>query len=114
MKTSTFLQKVLNKFHGGKSYTTAPKRRVFATSNPNSPRYWDMVTAESRGRTNLKGMVEKVAKQEKMKPTKAILAICNSLGHTSYEKFATSKNITFAKVEAVLKAAIKRERANGN
>jgi len=114
MKTSAFLTKVLNKFHGGKSYTTAPNRLVFATNDPTSSRYFDQVRVSTKGRNNLKGMVEAVAKQEKMKPTKAILAICVSLGHTSYEKFATSKNINFAKVEAVLKAAIKRERSAGN
>ncbi len=114
MKTSTFLTKVLNKFHGGKSYTTAPLRRLFKSNNPASENYWKMTTARSRGRDNLNGMVNAVAKAEGIKPTKAILAICNSLGHTSYEKFSTSKNIKFSAVEAVLKAAIKRERAAGN
>jgi hypothetical protein len=114
MKTSTFLTKVLNKFHGGKSYTTSPGRRSWASNDPNSSNYFKQVTAASRGRNNLKGMVERVAKDEGVKTTKAILAICNSLGHASYEKFATSKNITFSKVEAVLKAAIKRARANAD
>ncbi len=114
MKTSTFLTKVLNKFHGGKSYTTNPNKTTWASSNPNSPLYLAKVKVSKRGRNNLKGMVEAVAKAEDVKPTQAILAICNSLGHASYEKFATSKNIKFAAVEAVLKAAIKRERALGN
>ena len=112
MKTSTFLTKVLKKFHGGKSYTTSPNKLVFASNDVTSPNYWKQVKVSSRGRNNLKGMVETVAKQEGIKPTKAILTICNSLGHTSYEKFATSKNIKFAAVEAVLKAAIKNARAN--
>lgn len=114
MKVSAFLTKVLNKFHDGKSYTTTPNRLVWASNDPSSSLYFKQVRVSSRGRNNLKGMVDAVAKQEGVKATKAILAICNSLGHNSYEKFATSKNIKFAAVEAVLKAAIKRERANGN
>lgn len=112
MKTSTFLTKVLKKFHGGKSYTTAPNKLVFKSHDPSSMDYWTQVRVSTKGRNNLKGMVETVAKQEGIKPTKAILTICNSLGHSSYDKFATSKNIKFAAVEAVLKAAIKNARAN--
>jgi hypothetical protein len=73
-----------------------------------------MVPATKKGRNNLAGMIEHVAKQEGVKPTKAKLAICNSLGHTNFDGFASSKKTKFAAVKAVLKAAIKNERAKGN
>ncbi len=114
MKTSTFLSKVLNKFHNGKSYTRTPKKLTWATGNINSSQFNKKVAAAKKGRSNLAGMLEKVSKETNVTATKAKLAICNSLGHTSIEAFATSKNVKFAAVKAVLQAAIKRSRALGD
>jgi len=114
MKTSTFLSKVLNKFHDGKSYTTSPNRKTWKNSDPLSPQFNVRTTAAAKGRTNLAGMLEKVAKEAGVTTTKAKLAICNSLGHTSFESFAKSKNIKFKAVKAVLQAAIRRSREQGD
>ena len=114
MKTSTFLSMVLSKFHSGKSYTTTPRKLTFANGHVNSAGFWKKVTAVKKGRNNLAGMLDKVAKEAGITTTKAKLAICNSLGHTSFEKFATSKNVKFAAVKAVLEAAIKRTSENGD
>ena len=114
MKTSTFLSKVLNKFHNGKSYTTVPRRTTWKANDNQWGASFDRVTAAKKGRNNLAGMVDKVAKEVGVTTTKAKLAICNSLGHTSFDKFATSKNIKFAQVKAVLQAAIKNARENGD
>jgi len=109
MKTSAFLKLVLNRFHNGKSYTTTPKRLTYKNAYS-----FDMVPAQKKGRNNLAGMIEQVAKKTGVKPTKAKLAICNSLGHSNFDGFAKSKGVKFAAVRAVLEAAIKREQAKGN
>mgnify|MGYP006921492795 CR=1 len=109
MKTSKFLTMVLNRFHDGKSYTTTPNRLTWRTYFSN-----DRVRASYKGRNNLKGMVNTVSKNTGVKPTRAILAICNSLGHSNFDGFATSKNVKFAAVRDVLKAAIAHSRANGD
>lgn len=113
MKTSTFLSTLLNKFHNGKSYTTKPGKLTWATGHSGAS-FWNQVTAATKGRNNLAGMLNKAAKEAGITTTKAKLAICNSLGHTSFEKFATSKNVKFAAVKAVLQAAIKQTRAQGD
>lgn len=109
MKTSEFLTAVLNRFHSGKSYTTTPKRLTWKTAGS-----LKQVTAQKKGRNNLVGMMETVSKQLNVSATKAKLAICNSLGHSNYTGFAKSKKVKFAAVKAVLEAAIKRSRENGD
>lgn len=110
MKTSTFLSKVLNGFRNGKSYTTKPDAPTYKT--PWS--YTRDTTAASKGRTNLIGMIEKVAAKTGVNKQKAMVSIARSLGHTNVVGFGTSPNTTFSKVKPVIKAAIKRERAAGN
>lgn len=110
MKTSTFLTKVLNGFHGGKSYTTDPSASTFS-----GPSAWTRdVSASAKGRTNLIGMIEKISAKTGVNKQKAMVSIARSLGHTNVTGFGTSPNTTFSKVKPVLKAAIKRERAAGN
>ena len=110
MRTSTFLTKVLKSFHGGKSYTTVPLRKTY--DNPGS---WSPDrTAQSKGRTNLIGMINKISEKTGVNKQKAMVSIARSLGHTNVVGFGTSKNTTYSKVAPVLKAAIKRERAAGN
>lgn len=108
MRTSTFLSKVLNGFRNGKSYTTKPD----ATTYKSPLSYTRDTTAASKGRTNLIGMIEKVAAKTGVNKQKAMVSIARSLGHTNVTGFGTSA--TFSKVKHVLKAAIKRERAAGN
>jgi hypothetical protein len=111
MKTSTFLTKVLKKFNNGKNYTTTPF--AYAGSDPTSKDFWR--TKESKGHNNLLGMINKVADAEGFTSIQKFkVALANSLGHTSVDTFATSPSVKFSAVKAVLKAAIKRERANGN
>ena len=108
MKTSTFLSKVLNGFRNGKSYTTDPNAPTFKGSMS-----WTRdTTAAGKGRTNLIGMIEKVAAKTGVNKQRAMVSIARSLGHTNVTGFGTSA--TFSKVKPVLKAAIKRERAAGN
>lgn len=111
MKTSTFLAKVLNKFNNGKSFARNPAAKTYRSVFSYDPD----VTAEAKGRTNLIGMMTKVAKANGIKSISQYkVALANSLGHTSVDKFAKSSNVKFAAVKAVLLAAIKRERASGN
>ena len=117
MKTSTFLTKVLNKFHNGKSYTTSPNKQTWYGWHRDGGFSDDInrrTIAAKKGRNNLAGMMNKVAEATGVKTTKAKLAICNSLGHTSFDKFATSKSVKFSQVKAVLQAAIKHARENGD
>lgn len=109
MKTSKFLTMVLNRFHNGKSYTTTPNRLTYRY-----PMSYEKVRSSYKGRNNLKGMISTVSKNTKVKPTQAILAICNSLGHPNFDGFATSKNVKFPAVRDVLKAAIARSREVGD
>lgn len=94
MKLSTFLFKTLKSFRNGKGYTTL--------NNGN----W-----RSKGRTLIEGLnYVEVATGVKMS-NKAKASIAKSLGHTNINGFQTNG---FSKVKAVVKAAIKRERAAGN
>ena len=118
MKTSTFLTKVLNKFHNGKSYTTTPNRQTWYGLSRDGVGDFTKVQkrtiAAKKGRNNLAGMLNKVAQDAGITTTKAKLVICNSLGHTSFDKFATSKNVKFSQVKAVLQAPIRAARQNGD
>lgn len=112
MKTSQFLAKALKSFNGGKSYSRNPQLRCWykRCTTPTSCIASNM-TMQSKNR-NLTGQLEFLDKKLGVKiANKAKASIAVSLGHTNLDGF--QKN-GFKKVEAVLKAAIKRERANGN
>lgn len=97
MKTSTFLTKVLKSFHNGKSYCRFGTEGYSFYKN-----------------RNLNEAISFFSDKIGFPKQKANFAIAKSLGHTSVDKFGSSKNVTFSQVAPVLKAAIKRERASGN
>ena len=113
MKTSTFLTKVLNKFGNGKNYTRQPF--MWAANNVDSRDY--VRTRSSKGKDNLVGMIERVAKANDLPRSfiqKTKISLATSLGHTNVDGFATSSNTTFGTVKSVVRAAIRHERASGN
>lgn len=110
MKTSTFFTKVLNKFRNGKGFTSTPNALTWKNAYDSR-----LVTLRKKGQDNLLGMMTKVANENEIKTiSKYKVALANSLGHTSVDAFAKSKNVKFSAVKAVLKAVIKNNRAIGN
>ena len=111
MKTSTFLTKVLKSFNNGKSYssTGAIGRNGFGDDG-------DFVRqpigiAKTAKNYNLMQAIDKFGMIYPGQKGDAQLSIAFSLGHANLVNFQTHG---YKKVEAVLKAAIKRERRYGN
>lgn len=106
MKTSTFLSKVLKSFNNGKSYSST------GVTGPVDKFHGGWTFKLEPKNPNLIEALKKFENKIGVKmANKAKVAIARSLGHTNIEGF--QKN-GYSKVAAVVKAAIKRERANGN
>lgn len=97
MKISTFLFKTLKSFRNGKGYI-----------QPRPGSSWSF----SKNRTLSEGLFYIQDKTGEKLANKAQASIAKSLGHTNI--FGFEESAPFKTVKAVLKAAIKRERACGN
>lgn len=117
MKLSTFLFKTLKSFNNGKSYSS--KGSTIKTKKPGFIEpdgcsstcniCWNYSPGKNR---NLIGQLNRLDDKLGTKMSnRAQASIAKSLGHTNVSGF--QKN-GFSKVKAVVKAAIKRERAAGN
>lgn len=111
MKTSVFLSKVLKSFHNGKSYSANGIVASTTEKYPCESKACSICYSFS-GKPNLIAALVKFEDKlgVKMK-NKSLVSIAKSLGHTNIEGF---QKVGFSKVKEVVKATIKRERANGN